>query len=115
MNRQPNPMPKREMLLRWHVASGLSPFIAVLILCRVTFATEPQSFRDCIDPRVFTPPRTYPHSSLDKGDIKAIFYEALAYKGNPTRVFAYVGVPKSEDGKKVPGMVLIHGGGGTAF
>ena len=32
-----------------------------------------------------------------------------------TRVFAYYGLPKVAPGTKVPGMVLVHGGGGTAF
>ncbi len=49
------------------------------------------------------------------GDVKAIFYEGLPWRGKPTRVFAYLGIPKVEAGKKVPAMVLVHGGGGSAF
>jgi len=45
--------------------------------------------------------------------LRAITYEGLPYKGKPTRVFAWLGLPKAEG--KVPAMVLIHGGGGTAF
>lgn len=48
------------------------------------------------------------------GVIKPIFYEALPWQGKPTRVFAWLGVPKQKTGK-VPGIVLVHGGGGTAF
>jgi dienelactone hydrolase len=48
------------------------------------------------------------------GPIKPIFYEALPWKGKPTRVFAWLGIPKERTGK-VPGIVLVHGGGGTAF
>ena len=48
-------------------------------------------------------------------DVQAIFYEGLPWKGKPTRVFAYYGLPKIEAGKKVPAMVLVHGGGGSAF
>ena len=44
-----------------------------------------------------------------------IFFDGLPWKGKPTRVFAWVGVPKREPGKKAPGIVLVHGGGGTAF
>lgn len=47
--------------------------------------------------------------------MRAFYYEGEPYRGKPTRVFAYYGAPKVEPGKKVPGMVLIHGGGGTAF
>lgn len=50
-----------------------------------------------------------------ESDVKAIFYEGLSYKGKPTRVFAYLGMPKVPAGTKVPGIVLVHGGGGTAF
>jgi dienelactone hydrolase len=46
--------------------------------------------------------------------IRPLFYEGLPWKGKPTRVFAWYGVPENMDGK-VPAMVLVHGGGGTAF
>lgn len=50
------------------------------------------------------------------GDIKGIFYENVPYEGKPTRVFAWVGFPKGATAKKpVPGLVLVHGGGGTAM
>lgn len=48
-------------------------------------------------------------------DVKAIFYDGLLWRGHPTRVFAYYGLPKIAASKKVPAMVLVHGGGGTAF
>ncbi len=48
------------------------------------------------------------------GSIKPIFFEGLAYQGKPTRVFAWLGLPKNPSGK-APGVVLVHGGGGTAF
>jgi len=48
------------------------------------------------------------------GAVKPVFYEALPWKGKPTRVFAWLGVPEQQTGK-VPGIVLVHGGGGTAF
>lgn len=50
--------------------------------------------------------------------VKAIFYDGLSWKGKPTRVFAYLGLPasaRSENAGKVPAMVLVHGGGGSAF
>ena len=48
------------------------------------------------------------------GTLKPIFFEGLAYQGKPTRVFAWLGLPANHTGK-VPGVVLVHGGGGTAF
>jgi dienelactone hydrolase len=47
--------------------------------------------------------------------VKALFYEGLPYKGQPTRAFAWYGAPATDAGKKLPAMVLVHGGGGTAF
>ena len=51
-------------------------------------------------------------------ELKAIYFEGLAYKGKPTKVFAWLGMPKNKAGNipaKIPAMVLVHGGGGTAF
>jgi cephalosporin-C deacetylase-like acetyl esterase len=48
------------------------------------------------------------------GTVRAIFYDALTWQGKPTRVFAWIGLPAKREGK-VPAMVLIHGGGGTAY
>jgi dienelactone hydrolase len=47
------------------------------------------------------------------GSAKAIYFDALSWKGKPTRVFAWLGIPPNRSGK-VPGMVLVHGGGGSA-
>jgi hypothetical protein len=45
--------------------------------------------------------------------VKAVWIAGPPYKGKPTRAFAYYGIPSSN--RNTPGMVLIHGGGGTAF
>lgn len=47
-------------------------------------------------------------------NLKAIYFDALPYQGKPTKVFAWIGFPTNRTGK-VPGVVLAHGGGGTAF
>lgn len=49
-----------------------------------------------------------------EGGLRAIFFDALPWRGNPTRVFAWLGVPEERAGR-LPGIVLVHGGGGTAF
>jgi cephalosporin-C deacetylase-like acetyl esterase len=60
-------------------------------------------------------PKTYVADGFKPdGTARAIFYDALPWNGKPTRVFAWIGLPAQREGK-VPGMVLIHGGGGTAF
>ncbi|MBT2161521.1 alpha/beta hydrolase family protein [Zobellia barbeyronii] len=49
-------------------------------------------------------------------NIKGIFYEGLSFKGKPTKVFSWYGVPENlTKNDKVPAIVLVHGGGGTAF
>jgi dienelactone hydrolase len=47
-------------------------------------------------------------------DLAAIYYNGLDWKGQPTKVFAWLGYPAQREGK-VPAVVLVHGGGGTAF
>jgi dienelactone hydrolase len=49
------------------------------------------------------------------GKVKAVFYDGPPYQGKPTKVFAWIGIPKPEPGRRLPGMVLVHGGGGTAY
>lgn len=69
-----------------------------------------------LDSKVWVPPGIYPVSQLDVGDIKAIYYDGLAYQGKATRVFAYIGHPSGASTvNKVPAIVLVHGGGGTAL
>lgn len=46
--------------------------------------------------------------------VRPIFYEGVAFEGRPTRVFAWLGIPKNAAGP-LPAMVLVHGGGGSAF
>jgi cephalosporin-C deacetylase-like acetyl esterase len=46
--------------------------------------------------------------------LKAIYFHALDYKVKPTKVLAWLGFPSNHLGT-VPAVVLVHGGGGTAF
>ena len=57
-------------------------------------------------------PATYP-SELTADGVRGLFYDGLPFQGRPTRVFAWLGVPAGDG--PWPGMVLVHGGGGTAF
>ena len=60
------------------------------------------------------PPAVFPANDLQVDGVKSFFFEGAPFKGKPTRVFAYYGVPAKSD-EKLPAMVLIHGGGGSAF
>ena len=46
--------------------------------------------------------------------VQEVYYEGEPLDGKATRVFAYFARPASGEGP-FPGMVLVHGGGGTAF
>lgn len=63
-------------------------------------------------------PKVYPApEGFQAEGVRSLMYEGEPYQGKPTRVFAYYGCPKGKPGsrRKVPAMVLVHGGGGTAF
>ncbi len=48
--------------------------------------------------------------------VEPIWIEGEPLRGKPTRIFAWWGLPKGASAQsKVPAMVLVHGGGGTAF
>lgn len=68
---------------------------------------------------LFAVPEIFPAESdslAEKEGVRPIFFESVTVDGNPTRVFAWLGIPPAaESGGKVPGIVLVHGGGGTAF
>ena len=90
-------------------------FSVTIIFTSVSIGAQSsaESMRMLLDSSVYKIPKVYWEPSKNQGNIKALFYETLSYKGKPTRAFAYIGIPKSD--KPVPAMVLVHGGGGKAF
>ncbi len=66
-------------------------------------------------PKVYPAPSD-PFEKFSGDAIRPLMYDGVPYEGKPTRVFAWVGLPAGASASsKVPGMVLVHGGGGTAF
>jgi dienelactone hydrolase len=73
--------------------------------------------------RLSQTPKAFPAEGFRAEGMRALFYEGEPYRGKPTRVFAWVGIPGSagtpapqeKASQKLPAMVLVHGGGGTAF
>jgi dienelactone hydrolase len=57
------------------------------------------------------PPATWGEKS---GLVQEVYYEGEPLAGKPTRVFACYARPQTGDGP-FPAMMLVHGGGGTAF
>ena len=95
---------------------AVSLFMA--LMAATTFADPAVAradLRAALGDTVLAAPQFYPAPEMDQGPVKAIFYDALPYEGKPTRVFAYLAVPEVPAGEKIPAMVLVHGGGGTAF
>lgn len=57
-----------------------------------------------------------PEYDRDDQGVQAYFLQSVDYNGSPTYIFAFVGIPATATkDNPVPGIVLVHGGGGTAF
>ncbi len=70
--------------------------------------------------RLLQVPEVFPADGFQVGPegderIRPLFFAGSEYQGRPTRVFAWYGAPATTPGTKLPAMVLVHGGGGTAF
>jgi dienelactone hydrolase len=85
-----------------------------LLLALQAPASEPPS-RMQATPAMFEAPHATDADGFHTDGLRAVYFDGLPWKGQPTRVFAWIGLPKVEPGQKVPGIVLVHGGGGTAF
>jgi dienelactone hydrolase len=61
-------------------------------------------------------PDTWPCTHLTEEGLNGLFYAGVPFHNQPTRVFAWLGLPEGASTQHhVPGVVLVHGGGGTAF
>ena len=61
-------------------------------------------------------PQTYPAPAFEKeapAGMTPLFFKNEDYLGKETRAFAWVGIPEGDG--PFPAMVLVHGGGGSAF
>jgi dienelactone hydrolase len=101
--------------------SAVARFILPLFVLAEALHGQPGSAR-CADPagprwdmaKLSAAPRTYPAQGIEAEGVRGIFYDGPPYQGRPTRVFAWLGIPRTDSGRKLPGMVLVTGGGGTA-
>lgn len=89
--------------------------LGAAVVCAAVFATEGRCGMPWDRESLYRTPQVFQAKEYATNDVTAIFYEGEPYQGKPTRVFAYYGFPKTDPGKKVPGIVLVHGGGGSAF
>ena len=93
----------------------LAVVVASLCVAGVAFADEPfegpwkGKGLECA-------PAEHRAPEMDTNGVTAAFFDSVPWKGRPTRFFAYYALPKGASREKpVPGVVLVHGGGGTAF
>ncbi|QDV21033.1 Alpha/beta hydrolase family protein [Gimesia panareensis] len=110
----------------------LRPGLSILFLCWITFLSAGfVSAADIIEPDPRLPETTpWDLKTLSQspkfewidqtGPVHKLLYQGLEYKGKPTQVFAYYASPRTlglsgNQPARYPGIVLIHGGGGTAF
>jgi len=103
------------MQVRLRYASFLVTFLAFAVRAEDQPAPVNAATAIQVQPEWLKPPSTYPAPGFEAPGVRALFYDGLPWKGKPTRIFAWYGAPPPEAGKKVPAMVLVHGGGGTAF
>ena len=61
------------------------------------------------------PPATWPATEHRAPGVQGLFFENIPWKDQPTRVFAWMGLPYLPPGGRCAAIILLHGGGGTAF
>ncbi|MEP2774808.1 MAG: acetylxylan esterase [Luteolibacter sp.] len=96
---------------------GLLAAVSPLAVAEDTYAAQREQVEalgDLTSAPAYEVIADYPLTPSPTADIKAIYYEALDWKGKPTKVFAVLGLPKNREGK-IPAVVLVHGGGGKVF
>lgn len=102
---------KREGVIEWDnepvenpIPTSGPPVVKEELIRSGAFNTPAISFTNEYDAY-----KIYPH-------LKGLFFDALPFHEKATRVFSWYGVPEgTPPGQKLPAVVLVHGGGGTAF
>jgi dienelactone hydrolase len=96
--------------LSWLFGGNPLRAVCLLVVPLAAWAAGPWDLE-----RLSAPPHVYA-AELHEQSMRALYYEGLPWKGQPTRVFAWYGVPDVKPASgKFPAIVLVHGGGGTAF
>ncbi|HSG69300.1 MAG TPA: alpha/beta fold hydrolase, partial [Planctomycetaceae bacterium] len=94
-----------SIIMRWFL------FFCVVVATSLTGAAEEKLLWNLDELR--KPPANIEWIDTE-GPVRRLLYAGEEYRGKPTKVFAYCAFPEPT-GQLAPGIVLIHGGGGTAF
>jgi dienelactone hydrolase len=93
----------------------LLTLVATLFLPSFAASAEPSPSPWNIKEMSF-PPAIEPADLYGAEGVQAVFMEGEPWQGKPTKVFAYYGLPENATrDAPVPGVVCVHGGGGTAY
>ena len=103
-------MANRFGILDWF---GARLVLVAAVLCMAASAQESQVEWPMEELRKV--PKVYDAQEYKTNAVEVAFLEGLPWHGKATRMFCYYGVPKHASGAKVPGVVLVHGGYGSAF
>ena len=102
-----------DLMMTRGIAGGLAG-VAMAWATAVAAAEDPAAVLAALT-RDTAVPAVYPASGFaPDGGVPALFFAGAPWRGQPTRVFARMALPAQAAGK-VPGVVLVHGGGGSAF
>lgn len=89
-------------------------YTPLIVMCTIATACAFQAPWD--DPYLEKVPNYEKAEYPTPAGIKAIFMDGPDYQGRPTKIFAYIGIPKeASSSSPVPAIVLVHGGGGSAY
>lgn len=100
-----------------HVKLSTQCLAALLLLCGSAGSEDYTALRQRVRELggLTQPPAVHPAAGTPASPgLRALYFDGLPYRGKATRVFAWYGAPQGHQGK-VPGIVLVHGGGGTAY
>ena len=93
--------------------------LLVILSVHNTFADEVRTDHQTIlelGQLIASPSTVDRETHSEPANIHSLFFDSLPYEGKATKTFAWLGIPEKKAGQeKVPGIVLVHGGGGTAF
>lgn len=64
---------------------------------------------------LFGVPAARPAEGFNEPGVEAVFLDGPPWRGRATRIFAWIARPALNNATAAPAVVLVHGGGGTAF